>query len=1076
MNDMSDAPSARAPVHSDRKEISAAYFADETTLVNDLCARAAFAPDENRRLEAVARDLVQAARDGRQQYGHIDAFLHQYGLTTEEGVILMCLAEALLRIPDAETADALIDDKISGGNWQRHIGKSDSAFVNASSWGLMLTGRVMRFDEPSMNGEGGGLLGLVKRITKRTGEPIIRQAMRHAMKIMGDQFVLGRTIEEAQDRAEPEQARGYRYSYDMLGEAARTMDDAERYYQRYMTAISSVGRRAGKMTDRSRDALMHRPGLSVKLSAIHPRFEPLQAERIREELVPNLVALVKEARSHDLAINIDAEEQDRLDLTLQVFADVIATGELEDWDGFGIVVQAYGRRALPALRWLKGVAKQNGQRIPVRLVKGAYWDTEIKLAQELGLEGYPVFTRKTNTDASYLACARMMLAEPDIFYPQFATHNAHTIAAIKTIAGDTAFEFQRLHGMGEAIYEEVVDHNKLNTPCRVYAPVGSHDDLLAYLVRRLLENGANSSFVNRLADDELPIAEIIADPVERASQNEPKYHPDIPAPLDLFAPARRNSAGLVIWDDVRRADLKVEMGTFLGEPIQVGAIVSGVAQVDGAGGEPVVTPHDVRQSLGTCVPASPESIEDAIAAAHAAQDRWDRLGGAARAAILERAADLYEENSARLMAVIVREGGKTLANALADLREAVDFLRYYAMRARTEFEGAVAMPGPTGETNTISLHGRGVFACISPWNFPIAIFTGQIAGALAAGNTVVAKPAEQTPVTAFVASQLLHEAGVPVDVYHLLPGDGARVGASLVGDRRVSGVAFTGSNDTAARIQLQLAQRGGAMARLIAETGGMNAMIVDSSALAEQVVRDVIVSGFDSAGQRCSALRVLYLQEDIADNTIRMIKGAMEELVLGDPFEDHTDVGPVIDEAAETMLMAHKMKMKKAARELLDLPLPAHCRKGTFVTPALYEIDSMAQLEKEVFGPIVHVIRYRQRDLDAVVDEINASQFGLTLGVHTRIQSTVDRIAARVRVGNMYVNRNQIGAVVGVQPFGGEGLSGTGPKAGGPHYLHAFATERVITTDVTATGGNTDLLSLGSHGTSLGEGGAHASE
>jgi len=1056
VNDMSETVGKAASQFDDRSAISEAYFADEATLVADLCKRAAFAPDEERRLGVVARDLVQAAREGRQRYGHIDAFLHQYGLTTEEGVILMCLAEALLRIPDSETADALIDDKISGGNWARHLGKSDSAFVNASSWGLMLTGRVLDFDEPRMNNEGGGLIGLVKRMTKRTGEPIIRQAMRHAMKIMGDQFVLGRTIEEAQERA----SNGYRYSYDMLGEAARTMDDAERYYQRYMDAIHSVGARAGKMTDRSRDALMHRPGLSVKLSAIHPRFEAMQAERIREELVPNLIALVKEARALDLAINIDAEEQDRLDLTLQVFADVMASDAVKDWDGFGIVVQAYGRRALPVLRWLKGVSKQRGQRIPVRLVKGAYWDTEIKLAQELGLEGYPVFTRKTNTDTSYLACARMMLSEPEIFYPQFATHNAHTIAAINTIAGSTPFEFQRLHGMGEAIYEEVVDPDKLNTPCRVYAPVGSHDDLLAYLVRRLLENGANSSFVNRLADDELPIEEIIGDPVARAAANEPKYHPGIPLPRDLFAPRRANAEGLAIWDDLRRSDLKGDMQGVLDGDLKAGPIVSGQARIDGEGVQPVVTPHDVRGTLGTCVQSTTDDIETAITAASAAQDRWDRIGGAARAECLERAADLYEKNNARLMAVIMREGGKTLANALADLREAVDFLRYYAVQARAEFSEPRLMPGPTGETNHFSLHGRGVFACISPWNFPLAIFTGQIAGALAAGNAVLAKPAEQTPITAFLASKLLLEAGVPAEVYHLLPGDGASVGAAIVGDPRVCGVAFTGSNETASRIQTQLAKRPGAMARLIAETGGMNAMIVDSSALAEQVTRDVIVSGFDSAGQRCSALRVLYLQEDIADSTIRMITGAMEELVLGDPFNDATDVGPVIDEDAETTLMAHKTVMKKTAREHYDMPLPADCRKGTFVTPALYEIESMSQLEREVFGPIVHVIRYRHSDLDAVVDEINASQFGLTLGIHTRIQSTVDRIVSRARVGNLYVNRNQIGAVVGVQPFGGEGLSGTGPKAGGPHYLHAFATERVVTTDVTATGGNTDLLSL----------------
>ncbi|MEO0617784.1 MAG: bifunctional proline dehydrogenase/L-glutamate gamma-semialdehyde dehydrogenase PutA [Pseudomonadota bacterium] len=1064
MNEMSPLPEHAQTALPDRDAISAAYFQDEDALVADLCERARLGEDEQRRLAVVARDLVHAAREGRTKYGHIDAFLHQYGLTTEEGIILMCLAEALLRIPDARTADALIDDKISSGNWQRHLGKSDNAFVNASSWGLMLTGQVMRFDTPELEqgGAGSGLLGLVKRMTKRTGEPIIRQAMRHAMKIMGDQFVLGRTISEAQDRAEHDEERGYRFSYDMLGEAARTMDDAERYYQRYMDAIRSVGARAGEMGEQTRDALMGRPGLSVKLSAIHPRFEPMQAARIRDELVPNLIALVKEARAHDLAINIDAEEQDRLDLTLQVFGDVLMSDAVEGWDGFGIVVQAYGRRALPALRWLRTLSQKREQRIPVRLVKGAYWDTEVKLAQELGLESYPVFTRKTNTDVSYLACARMMLAEPDIFYPQFATHNAHTISAIHTMAGNAPFEFQRLHGMGEAVYEEVVGAGKLDRPVRVYAPVGSHDDLLAYLVRRLLENGANSSFVNRLADDALPVEEIIADPVERARANTPKHHPDIPAPRDLFQPTRKNAEGFAIWDASRRAALLRDVRDEMETELAAGPIVRGVSRTQGDNLRELSLPHDCRKVLGTIAEASLEEVDAAVATAAAAWVAWDGQGGAARAACLERAADLYEESTAMLIGLIMREGGKTLANAQADLREAVDFLRYYAVQARAQFEQPRVMPGPTGETNTLSLHGRGVFACISPWNFPVAIFTGQIAGALAAGNAVVAKPAEQTPLTAFAATHLLLKAGVPEDVLHLVPGDGAKVGAALTKDARVAGVAFTGSNETARQIQRTLAAREGAMPRLIAETGGMNAMIVDSSALAEQVIRDAVISGFDSAGQRCSALRVLYLQDDVAEPMITMLKGAMHELKLGDPMLAETDIGPVIDTTAEDMLVAHKMRMKKEGRELLDLPVPADCRKGTFVAPALYEIDSIGQLEHEVFGPIVHVVRYAAADLERVCDDINDTGYGLTLGIHTRIQSTVDRIVSRMRVGNIYVNRNQIGAVVGVQPFGGEGLSGTGPKAGGPHYLHAFATERVVTTDITATGGNTELLSLGS--------------
>jgi RHH-type proline utilization regulon transcriptional repressor/proline dehydrogenase/delta 1-pyrroline-5-carboxylate dehydrogenase len=725
-------------------------------------------------------------------------------------------------------------------------------------------------------------------------------------------------------------------------------------------------------------------------------------------------------------------------------------------------VQAYSKRALPLIEWLVGVAEATGRRIPVRLVKGAYWDSEIKWAQEAGLAGYPVFTRKVNTDVAYLAAARALLARPDCFYPQFATHNAHTIAAVVTLAGDRPYEFQRLYGMGEALHREVVRPESLGKPCRIYAPVGGHRDLLAYLVRRLLENGANTSFVNRLADDEAPIATIVADPVEKAAALAGKASPMIPLPPDLFLPERKNSLGLPLWDSTVRAPLLRAMEATLAEPATANPIVAGEEIEDGGEVNWITSPHDRRVVVGVCQSASPEAIDKALAAAKAVADAFDRLGGEARAAMLDRAADLFEADRPMLMALMVREAGKTLANAQADLREAVDHLRYAAAQARLKFAAPRLLKGPTGEENALSLHGRGVFAAISPWNFPLAIFTGQIAGALAAGNAVVAKPAEQTPLVAARAVKLLHRAGVPPDVLHLLPGKGETVGAALVKDERVAGVVFTGGTDTGIAVNRALAERDGPIAKLIAETGGLNAMIVDSSALPEQVVDDALTSAFDSAGQRCSALRVLFLQEDMADEALRMLIGAARELKIGDPLDYATDVGPVIDQDALAALEAHKARMRKEARELLDLPLSGEHAHGTYVAPAIYEIPSIAVLKREVFGPILHVVRFSGDRLSEVCEAINATGYGLTLGLHSRIKATADFVAERVKVGNMYVNRNQIGAVVGVQPFGGEGLSGTGPKAGGPNYIEAFAVERVRATDLTASGGNASLLAAGS--------------
>ncbi|QKP78777.1 bifunctional proline dehydrogenase/L-glutamate gamma-semialdehyde dehydrogenase PutA [Methyloligella sp. GL2] len=1039
-----------------RAGIAELLLADEDRLVSELIEKARFASSEQARIETVARGLVQAAREGRRAYGGVDSFLHEYGLLSEEGVLLLCLAEALLRIPDKATADRLIAGTISAGDWAKHMGRSPSLFVNASTFGLMLTGRVLDWGTR----DGAEISARLQRLVSRSGEGVIREALRHAMRILGGQFVLGETIEQALKNGASDAAKGYRFSFDMLGEAARSEADAKRYFERYAHAAEAIGKSEGRPEPRDDASLQSRSGLSVKLSALHPRYVPSQEARLHSELLPRLKALALAMREAWLPLTIDAEEADRLELSLGLLQALFEDPDLAAWNGLGLAVQGYSKRALPVIEWLGAVAEVTGRRIPVRLVKGAYWDSEIKWAQVAGLASYPVFTRKVNTDVSYIAAARAMLALPDAIFPQFATHNAHTVAAMYTLGEGKAYEFQRLFGMGEALHEAVVGEGGLNVPCRIYAPVGGHDDLLAYLVRRLLENGANTSFVNRLADDEAPISEIIADPVERAASLAEKANPSIPLPKDLFGPQRENSLGLPLWEDSICAPLMAEMEQALERPFAAAPIVGGAVLEDGPA-ETVTAPHDRRVVLGTCISADRAAIDAALDKATAAAPGWDALGGARRAAILERAADLLEADRPALMALLVREAGKTLANAQGDLREAVDHLRYAAAEARETFETPQAMPGPTGESNLLSLHGRGVFACISPWNFPLAIFLAQIGGALGAGNAVVAKPAEQTPLIAFRAVQLLHKAGVPGDVLHLLPGTGARVGAALGCDLRVNGVAFTGGTETGLAINRALAAREGPVTPLIAEMGGLNAMIVDSSALPEQVVDDVVASAFDSAGQRCSALRVLFLQEEIADKTLAMLTGLASEMVIGDPLDFATDIGPVIDAEAKHMLEAHKAKMCREAKEWLDLPLPPACAHGSFVTPAIYEIPSLSMLEKEVFGPILHVVRYAADRLGDVCEAINATGYGLTLGLHSRVEQTADFVAARVRAGNFYVNRNQIGAVVGVQPFGGEGLSGTGPKAGGPNYLEAFATERVRTTNTTASGGNAALLAAG---------------
>ena len=1041
-------------------DIAAHNLTDETRLAGGLVERAVFTADERQRAGELARRIVTGARANAAKLAGIDALMKEYGLSSEEGVILMCLAESLLRIPDAETADQLIAEKITDGHWDRHRGHSDSLWVNASTWGLIISGKVVKYrDAKSTNP-----VTALKRLVARSGEPVIRQAVRQAVKLLGDQFVLGQTIKEALVKARTYEAKGIRLSYDMLGEAARTARDAERYFDRYLDAVEAVGTAAGTLASVHPDALMARPSLSVKLSALHPRFEPGKEHRLEAELLPRLFTLARAARARNVPLTFDTEEQDRLEPTLRLFAATYGDSALDGWPGLGIAVQAYGKRAIPALRWLRRLADLAGKRIPVRLVKGAYWDSEIKWAQEAGLADYPVFTRKLYTDVSYLACVRFLLSDPASFYPQFGTHNAHSIASAYVAGGTAAYEFQRLYGMGETLYEEVIGAGKLGKPCRIYAPVGMRVDLVAYLVRRLLENGANTSFLHRLSDDEVPVNALVRDPVEiveaeRAGTRETAAKL-MARPTAILEGSRQGSLGLALSQTSVRTPVQAEMASHIAGSFAVGPIVDGKARAGSMNAALVRCPHDRRERIGTVENATDADIEAALKSASGCAHAWDRTPAGDRTKALERAADLMERDRVKLMAVIIREAGKSWAGAHGDVSEAVDFLRYYAGEGRRLFASPTVLPGVTGERNVLELRGRGPIAAISPWNFPLAIFVGQIAAALAAGNPVIAKPAPQTPVTAFLAVQLLHEAGIPADALHLLPGD-ARAGAALVRDPRIKGVAFTGSNDAAWAIQRALTDRRGAMIPLVAETGGLNAMIADSSALPEQVVRDLVRSAFDSAGQRCSAARVLFVHADVAAKMNEMLVGAVEELDIGDPMDFATDIGPVIDGAAQDALDAHKIRLQATGRQLIDRALPEDCRVGTYVTPAVYEVDTLSVPQREIFGPILQVIRYGRGALPQVVEAINATGFGLTLGLHSRIAAVADYVAEHAKVGNLYVNRNQIGARVGVQPFGGEGLSGTGPKAGGPHTLVRFAVERVRSTDITATGGNWQLLGGG---------------
>jgi RHH-type proline utilization regulon transcriptional repressor/proline dehydrogenase/delta 1-pyrroline-5-carboxylate dehydrogenase len=1020
-----DIPPLRAP-----------YAPADEEIARDLLAAARRPSDAEARSDARATRLVEAIRARRGGLGGVEDFLHAYALSTKEGLALMVLAEALLRVPDPETADRLIEDKLKVGDWMHHDSRSESFLVSASAWTLGVTARVIH---PGETPE-----GIVDTLIKRIGLPAVRAATRQVMRLLGSHFVLGQTIDEALRRAGSQ--REFLYSFDMLGEGARTRADAHRYFESYADAIREIGKASGNET------LPRRLGISVKLSALHPRYEPLSRDRVLDELTPRLLELAQLAKHHDLNFTVDAEEADRLELSLDVIAAVLRDSSLAGWDGFGLAVQAYQKRAGAVIDWATDVAKRLDRKLMIRLVKGAYWDTEIKRAQERGLSDYPVFTRKAMTDLCYLDCVRKLLARRPLLYPQFATHNALTVACVIEDAGGAAgYEFQRLHGMGEALYEALLD-DLPDLTCRIYAPVGGYSDLLAYLVRRLLENGANSSFVSVAADPAVPIENILRRPQSRIGDPTHARHSHIPLPPDLFRPVRRNSGGVEFGD---HASLEVLLGEIGAAPQTVDA-KSLVDGIEIAGRErPALSPIDGGE-IGTVQESDKAIVNSALAAAHSAFQSWDAMPIADRAKILERVGDLIEQNRGRLIALLQVEGGKTIDDCVSEVREAADYCRYYAGEARRSL-APMPMPGPTGESNELRMRGRGIFICISPWNFPLAIFAGQIAGALAAGNCVVAKPAEQTPLIAFETVKLFHAGGVPPGALQLVLGDG-KVGAVVTADRRVAGVAFTGSTEVARAINQTLAAKDGPIPQLIAETGGINPMIVDATALPEQVTDDVIVSAFRSAGQRCSALRLLCVQEEIADRVFEMVAGAARELALGDPRDPATNIGPVIDSEAKEKLERWISRAEQSGAVLFrfDGNMPA---QGTYVAPAILELNSARELKEEVFGPVLHVVRWHENELDRLLDDIAANGTALTLGIHSRIDTTITHITHRLPHGNVYVNRNMIGAVVGSQPFGGSELSGTGPKAGGPHYLQRFALEQTVTVNTAASGGNATLLS-----------------
>ncbi|NWE51239.1 bifunctional proline dehydrogenase/L-glutamate gamma-semialdehyde dehydrogenase PutA [Brevundimonas sp. P7753] len=1022
-------------------------FRDERAVVAELLAEPGLTTAERADVFRDAVALVDQARASQKKQGVVESFLQEFSLGTREGLALMCLAEALLRTPDADTRDRLIAEKIGSADWASHLGQSDSLFVNASTWGLMLTGKLVDADDEAKT----DLSGFLKRIAGRLGEPVIRQAVATAVKIMGEQFVVGRTIEAALKRSDRE---GWLCSFDMLGEGARTVADAERYEKIYADAIEAVGKTAKGQGPEAGH------GVSVKLSALSPRYQAVQEDRVWEELYPRILRLALIAAKYDINYTIDAEEADRLALSLKLLERLAREPELGDWKGLGLAVQAYQKRTTETVQKLAELARSSGRRLMVRLVKGAYWDTEIKLAQVNGRTDYPVFTTKPATDLNYLVCAKALIEASPYIYAQFATHNAHTLAAVRRMARDrnVTIEHQRLHGMGEALYDAAHEAWADETVIvRAYAPVGGHEELLPYLVRRLLENGANSSFVHALLDERVPAAAVAADPIT-AVEAQPDRHPRIPVPMNIYGD-RQNSLGRDYSQAADRERHAKALERVDSEKLTSGPIIGGKLRA-GINPQDVTNPADRSQVLGHVSEASVEDVDAAVAAAGNAQVAWDRIGGSGRAPILRAMADVLEADMDRLVALLSREAGKTLNDGVAEVREAADFCRYYALLAERDFGGAQTLKGPTGETNQLVLHGRGVFAAISPWNFPLAIFTGQIAAALAAGNAVVAKPAEQTPLIAAEAVRLFYKAGLTPDLLALVPGRGEVVGAALTAHPGVDGVAFTGGTDTASAINRGLAGRPGAIIPFIAETGGLNAMFVDTTALKEQVIDDVILSAFGSAGQRCSALRILYAPKEAADALIEGLKGALATQVIGDPTDPKTDIGPVIDAESRANLEAHVARLSKEAKIVARAELAAGSDKGDLFAPTIAEIPTPDFLEREVFGPILHVYRYDSKDLKSVAAKLAGRGYGLTLGVHSRIEAFADEVVRLVPAGNVYVNRSIIGAVVGVQPFGGEGLSGTGPKAGGPNSLIRYAAEKAISVNIAAQGGDPALLNL----------------
>lgn len=1028
---------------SDLNQLVSNYYAiDEHQYIRELY-EIAYQEQEQSQIKETAEFIVEKVRNRKEAFFFdIESLLQEYSLSDEDGITLMCLAEALLRIPDAETRDALISDKLSGKQWQRHFSKDNSLFVNAATWSLAIAGKLVNTNKSS-------ILGLFKRST----QPVIRVAVDRAMRIMGQHFVLGRTIQEAIKNAQPYITKGYAYSYDMLGESAITSGEANRYDESYRAAISAIDAYAKDQSDR--------PSLSIKLSALYPRFEEHHRQASLDALGARVEHLVRLGMEHNIGITIDAEEADRLELTLSIFEKVYTKPFIRGWGKFGLVVQAYSKRALPALCWLTKLAKSYGDEVPVRLVKGAYWDTEIKHSQELGLQGYPVFTRKEYTDVAYLACARYLLSDitKGAIYPQFASHNAHTVSSIQVIAPeDRSFEFQRLHGMGDELYDSVLKKSK-QQKVRIYAPVGSHEDLLPYLVRRLLENGANSSFVHQLSDSDTNTDALTRWPLNKDEIGHEFSELAIPLPKHIFKD-RQNSTGINLASANTRDSFMQSIKQF-NQTLWSGFPIINGDKVTTDNHKKVFNPFNNQELVGNYDEADKSLAEQALAVAEAGKVQWKAVSVETRCQIIEKLADKLEEQRDELVALCQREAGKTAQDAIDEIREAVDFCRYYPQQARQHFAQSTTLPGPTGESNELFFEPKGIFVCISPWNFPLAIFIGQISAALLAGNTVIAKPAEATSLIAYRAIELLLDCGLPPYALQFLPGSGASLGAVLNSDPRVNGVVFTGSNATANLINQSLNARAAnvPLATLIAETGGINAMIVDSTALPEQATMDAVASAFRSAGQRCSALRVLYVQEDIADRMISLIKGAMEELAIGDPQDLSTDVGPVIDARAQGKLLDYIDQMKKGGANCFQTSLNDQCKTGTFVPPSLFEVESILSLKEEQFGPILHIVRYASDQLESVIDDINKTGYGLTLGIHSRNQSAYEKISSLAQVGNIYINRNQIGAVVGVNPFGGQGLSGTGPKAGGPHYLLRFATEKTITNNVAAIGGNIELLS-----------------